>query len=212
MLIVIVIVIIIILLNIDSSRSFILPKLLSIDLLYNYIYKDRSDYINKYISDFLPNKQDTILNFGCGLNIYSDYLFNNGYKVIALDINDVSIAKHVKPHIYDGEIIPKDLEFDCVIVTTVLHHIPQDICENILKQLKSLNKQIIVLEDHYTSFITSLWCMITNLQFLNHPQNFKPYHEWKTLLSKYFNVKDIRIDTTACAFNLFPLKDNVYIQ
>lgn len=68
------------------------------------------------------------------------------------------------------------------------------------------------MEDNNVSLLTPLWCMFTNLQFLNHPLNFKTCHEWKTLFSKYFKIKNMKIDNTACAFNLFPLKDNIYIR
>jgi len=50
----------------------------------------------------LPQPPCTILNFRCGLNLYSDYLVDSGYEVIALDINDVSVSKKVTPVIYNG--------------------------------------------------------------------------------------------------------------
>ena len=207
-----IIVIVIILMSIDPVREFIIPTVVSHPLIYDLALQSRSDFINQYIGDFLPPPPATILNFGCGVNLYSDYLVNAGYNVVALDINDVSVSKKVKPIIYDGVKIPPDINFDCVIVTTVLHHIPEDVCIGILEQLKTHNKQIIIMEDNNVSLLTPLWCMFTNLQFLNHPLNFKTWHEWKTLFSQYFKIKNMKIDDTVCAFNLFPLKDNVYIR
>ena len=201
----IIMVLIIILMSIDPVREFIIPIVVSNPLIYHEAYKYRSDFIHNYIGEFLPPPPCTILNFGCGLNLYSDFLVNNGYKVIALDINDVSVSQLVKPIIYDGENIPEDLRFDCIIITTVLHHIPENSCINILKQIKQHKKQVIVLEDNNVSFLTPLWCMLTNLQFLNHPLNFKTCHEWKYLFSKYFNVKNLKVDHHACVFNLFPI-------
>lgn len=203
-------VLVIILMSIDPVREFIIPTVVSHPLIYELALQQRTDFINHYIRDFLPPLPATILNFGCGVNLYSDYLVNAGYNVIALDINDVSVSKKVKPVIYDGVKIPSHLNFDCVIITTVLHHIPEDICTSILEQLKTHNKQIIVMEDNNVSLITPLWCMITNLQFLNHPLNFKTCHEWKTLFSQYFKIKNMKVDNKVCAFNLFPLKDNIY--
>lgn len=208
----IIFVLVIILMSIDPIREFIIPTVVSQPLIYDLALQSRSDFINQYIGDFLPPPPATILNFGCGVNLYSDYLVNAGYNVVALDINDVSVSKKVKPIIYDGVKIPTDINFDCVIVTTVLHHIPEDVCIGILEQLKPHNKQIIIMEDNNVSLLTPLWCMFTNLQFLNHPLNFKICHEWKTLFSKYFKIKNMKIDNTMCAFNLFPLKDNVYIR
>ena len=196
--------------SIGSVREFIIPRIVSHPLIYDEAYNSRSAFIHNYIGEFLPPPPCTILNFGCGLNLYSDYLVNKGYKVIAIDINDVSVSKQVKPIIYDGEKIPENLHFDCIIITTVLHHIPENICINILKQIKTHKKQVIVLEDNNVSFLTPIWCMLTNLQFLNHPLNFKTCHEWKHLFSKYFRIKNLKADHQACVFNLFPLKDNVY--
>ena len=99
--------------SIDPVREFIIPTVVSQPLIYDLALQSRSDFINHYIGDFLPPPA-TILNFGCGINIYSDYLVETGYNVIALDINDVSVSKKVKPVIYDGVKIPSDLEFDCV--------------------------------------------------------------------------------------------------
>ena len=212
LLLLIILVLVIILMSIDHVREFIIPMVVSNSLIYDGAYQSRSDFINYYIREFLPPPPCTILNFGCGLNLYSDYLVEVGYKVIALDINDVSVSKKVKPIIYDGEKIPDNLKFDCIIITTVLHHIPESICINILEQIKTYNKQVIILEDNNVSFLTPLWCMTTNLQFLNHPLNFKTCHEWKELLSKYFRIKNLKVDSDACAFNLFPLKDNIYLK
>ena len=203
---------IIILMSINPVRECLIPYFVSLPVIYDLAFQGRIDFINQYIGDFLPPPPATILNFGCGVNFYSDYLVDAGYTVIPLDVTDTSVAKKVKPIVYDGVKIPPDLEFDCVIVTTVLHHIPEDICIDILQQFKSLNKQIIVMEDNNGSLLTPFWCMLTNLQFLNHPLNFKSYNEWKTLLSKYFRVKNIKLDNKTCSFNLFPIKDNVYIK
>jgi len=208
----VIVIVFIILMSLDTVRKFIIPPIVSHPLIYDRALKSRGNFINYYIKDFLPPPPATILNFGCGLNLYSDYLVNAGYDVIALDINDISISKKVKPIIYDGVKIPSDIRFDCVIITTVLHHIPEDICIDILKQLKMYNKQVIVLEDNNISLLVPLWCMFTNLQFFNHPRNFKTCNEWKTLFSKNFEVNSIRVDDTACAFNLFPLKDNVDVK
>jgi len=199
-------IILLILMSIDSFRKLVIPVVVSQPLIYDLALKNRTDFINNYIKDFLPPPPATILNFGCGLNLYSDYLVDVGYNVIALDINDVSVSKKIKPIIYDGIKIPSDLKFDCVIVTTVLHHIPEKICIDILKQLKSSNKQIIIMEDNYSNLSTPFWCMLTNLQFLNHPLNFKTYNEWKSLFSQHFNIKNTKVDDAVCAFNLLPLE------
>ena len=198
--------------SIDSVREFIIPSIVSNQFIYDNALKSRTEFINSYIKEFLPPPPATILNFGCGLNLYSDYLIDAGYEVVPIDINDVSVSKKVKPIIYDGKKLPPDLHFDCIIITTVLHHIPEPICIDILEQLKTYNKQVIILEDNNISILTPLWCMLTNLQFLNHPLNFKTCHEWKILLSKYFRVKNLKVDNNACAFNLFPFKDNIYIK
>jgi len=99
-----------------------------------------------------------------------------------------------------------------VLLLQQFYIIYQHLCINILEQIKSYNKQVIILEDNNVSFLTPLWCMFTNLQFLNHPLNFKTGHEWKKLLSKYFRIKNLKVDSDACVLNLFPLKDNIYVK
>lgn len=98
--------------SIDPVREFIIPTVVSQPLIYDLALQSRFDFINHYIGDFLPSPPATILNFGCGVNLYS------GYNVIALDINDVSVSKRVKPIIYDGVKIPSNLKVDCVIITS----------------------------------------------------------------------------------------------
>ena len=94
--------------SIDPVREFIIPTIISQPLIYDLALQSRSTFIHRYIGDFLPPPPATILNFGCGINIYSDYLVDAGYNVIALDINDTSVSKKVKPIIYDGVKIPSD--------------------------------------------------------------------------------------------------------
>lgn len=185
-------------------RSRVFPIVAKHPLIYGSSYQDRVEFLHSHISKYLPKPPAVILNFGCSLNYYSDYLIDKGYGVIALDILDMSASYKSKPVVYDGKNIPKNLVFDCVIITTVLHHIENKTCLNILQDIKSFNKQVIVMEDDYTSIMVPINCMIGNIQFFNHPCNFKTTKEWHELFSKYFTVKEYDETNGFCTFNLYP--------
>ena len=91
--IIIIIVIILYLISIDSIRN----KVINLNIIKKILKKpleERNIWIHKKIYEFLPNPPARIMNFGCGLNNYSDYLVKNGYEVLAIDINDISKMKY----------------------------------------------------------------------------------------------------------------------
>lgn len=163
------------------------------------------EWLLQHVGDKLSSQPERILNFGRGLNTFSDILSSMGHEVVPLDITDTSIAN--SPVVtYDGEVIPDELgNFDTGIVLTVLHHIPNAAHDNILRQLVKRCNRLIILEDVVTetTFVrTALKCMVDNALYFNHPLQFKRHRTWKEMFEKYGKVVK---DSTDGQFSVFEI-------
>jgi len=153
------------------------------------IYKlgnSRAKVIIKEIEKELKNG-DKILDIGSGVCNIAEILLKRNFKLIPLDIKNLSFVDGINPIIYDGEKIPfKDKEFDVALIITVLHHTPKS--EKILEEAKRVAKKIIVLEDIYTNFfhkhLTFFLDSLVNLEFKNCPHSNKTDEKWKSLFKK----------------------------
>jgi hypothetical protein len=196
--------IILFLLFTDSLKLYLIKNNFLNENLYNLSCK-RDFEIHTLIKKYLkPNCR--ILNFGCGLNTYTELLELNGYTVFPLDVIDQSIYGTV--NLYDGETLPKEHKFDYTIISTVLHHIPIDKQYNILKQIKEISKNIIIIEDYIGedlfSFIkTSLICAFANLSFIDREYSFRNNREWMELFN-YLEPKNINYES--CDFEIYLLE------
>tara|TARA_B110000967_G_C18760128_1_gene497368 strand:+ start:50 stop:706 length:657 start_codon:yes stop_codon:yes gene_type:complete len=185
--------------NFDNCRR----SIIKVPILKNIIYKlsqNRNEWIHNKISHLLPDPPATIMNLGCGLNVYSEYLEKLKYNVLAVDVNDVSVTKN-EIIIYDGKNLPT-CNYDVCILSTVLHHIPQEDHPRIMKMIGKCCKKLIVIEDDNDYFLTSTICMITNIQFYNHPMAFRNYNGWLIFFEKYCNILSSYTDKKQCVFHL----------
>ena len=138
------------------------------------------------IAPFLKNK-DFILDLGCGTCNVSEVLSESGYKIMLLDIQNLSFVDNMKPIIYDGDRIPFDNnKFDKALILTVLHHTPNP--EKILNEAKRVSKGIIIIEDIYSNwlheYITYFFDSLLNLEFISHPHTNKSDAQWKKTFEK----------------------------
>lgn len=168
----------------------------------------RAHQIFAYIQPFL-NKKDQILDIGSGTcNVY-EVLSDKGYKVVPLDVQNLSFVDHIDPIIYDGDKIPfNDNKFDKSLILTVLHHTPEP--EKIIKEAKRVSKSIIIMEDIYTSwfhkYLTYFFDSLVNLEFIGHPHTNKSDAEWK----KVFKKLDLKLVNTEYINSFIFIKQVVY--
>lgn len=135
----------------------------------------------KKIEAFLK-KGDRIIDVGSGTCNVCEILQENNYKVIPIDIQDLSFVDKIKPIVYDGRKIPfGDEEFDVSIVLSVLHHVSAP--ESILNEAMRVSKIVIITEDTYKSklhkYLTWFFDSLLNLEFIGHPHTNQTDEKWK---------------------------------
>ncbi|KKR07715.1 MAG: Methyltransferase type 11 [Parcubacteria group bacterium GW2011_GWC2_39_14] len=158
-------------------------------LFKNIIYKIGKARATDLIGRIKPllNKSDNILDIGAGTcNVY-ELLLNGGYKVTALDIQNLSFVDKLTPTIYDGKKMPyDDNTFDKSIILTVLHHTSEP--EKILQEAKRVSKKIVIIEDIYSNwfekYATYFFDSLLNFEFVGHPYTNKSDEEWKEIFTK----------------------------
>ncbi len=117
-------------------------------------YSQEYDTVERFISyyyqcsEVIKLRPKKVLEIGVGNKLTSNYLKNNGIKVITCDID-----KNLKPDV-TGNVtkLPfKNKEFDCVIAYQVLEHIQYQDFEKALSELKRVSKKNIIISLPYAS-------------------------------------------------------------
>jgi ubiquinone/menaquinone biosynthesis C-methylase UbiE len=155
-----------------------------------------------WIRDYLNHKEN-ILDFGAGSCSVCRLLRKKGFKIVPLDIHNLSLADEIKPYLYDGEKIPfKDNSFDTALILTVLHHTSHP--KEIIKEVMRVAKRIIIIEEIYRSrlqkYLTFIYDSIFNFEFFGHPHSNKRDLEWKAIFNE-LNLK--LVDTKYDSYFLF---------
>lgn len=100
---------------------------------YYELYKDDTSDL-KYFDLFLKDCKPKILDLGCGMGHYSNYMYDKGFDIVGVDISEnmINIAKRNNPNIEfivsdicDLEIM-KNCEFDGIVLAYVLQHLSKE--------------------------------------------------------------------------------------
>ena len=142
-------------------------------------------FVSLFEEYFSP--ESSILDIGGRWGFYKEPLKSRGHHLTIIDV--------VKPRyqrapviVYDGVKIPfEDESFDCALLITVLHHIP-DVISVIREARRVVRKKIIVVEDLYHHSLGRIWTewrdRLYNFEYFGHPCNFKTAEQWSALFGK----------------------------
>lgn len=114
----------------------------NIALQYYESYKDDKTDL-AYFDEFLNICGSDILDLGCGMGHYSNYMYNKGYKVTGVDFSEgmLNIARKEYPNVEYIQADICDLDFlndrkyDGVVLAYLLQHISREEAINLLKSL-----------------------------------------------------------------------------
>lgn len=183
-----------------------------------FLFKLRTSNVkinNFYLDDLNKLNIKTILNFGSGDGISSEFLREKGFIVIDIDINNYS-KTNIKPIIYDGKKIPfMDKSFDCVVCNFVLHHTDCSMIPNLIAEMKRVGNIILISEDLNMNSIDNVLCKF-HLLIKNHwnsSENVKILSdaEWKIIFNE-LELKILKIYVINRLFSLiYPINRVVYI-
>jgi len=152
------------------------------------------DYKMYYLSSILKNAKK-VLDYGCGIGLLSDAIKRKFPNLIVhgFDISSESIeyANKIKKEeiFFTDSLEALDDDYDVVLLVTVLHHVPieerQNVIKNINKCLKT-NGQLIVIEHNVINPLTR---KSIDLCPLDKDAIMLKKKETKKLLNNFNNVK-----------------------
>lgn len=142
--------------------------------------------------------KDNLLDVGSGNCVLCYELRTRGYRVTALDVDNLSFINSIKPVIYDGVEMPfEDACFDVALVITVLHHTQNP--ERVLMEAKRVARRILVIEEIYSTtfdkYVTYFIDSIFNFEFFNHPHTNKTDTGWRDVF-KRLGLKLVHVQYT----------------
>jgi len=168
--------------------------------------------VQEKLGHLLPHlpPSSSVLDVGAGNCVLLNELRKRNYRVIGLDIDNLSLLENVHPVIYAGGRLPfGDRCFDVTLLITVLHHIPQP--EATLAEARRVSGRIVVMEEiysnalekHLTHFVDSVF----NCEFRGHPHSNKTDAGWRAV----FKQLGLRIISAQYSCSLGVLKRATYV-
>ena len=112
---------------------------------YYELYKDDVSDL-KYFDLFLNKCESKILDLGCGMGHYSNYIHNKGFDVVGIDFSEnmINIAKKDNPNI---NYIVSDIcnlkvienqKFDGIVLAYVLQHLSKQEVLNLFDEINNI--------------------------------------------------------------------------
>lgn len=119
----------------------------------------------KEITRFAGPEQ-SILDIGTGNGLTAAKLIASGYKVVCVDVADLSVSEMIRPVVYDGERLPfADQTFDVALLVSVLHHTHNP--RQVLTEASRVAHRVLILEDTFRNpvqrFLTMFADTIVNM-------------------------------------------------
>jgi len=143
---------------------------------YYELYKDdKTDLV--YFDEFLRHCKNKILDLGCGMGHYSNYVYNKGFKVTGIDFSEemIKIAKNNNSDIsfLVSDICNLDVlqseKYDGIIIAYVLQHLSkkevEQLFSNIKDYLESSAKLLIFLREG-TSIVEEVEPIDTRFKYI----------------------------------------------
>lgn len=111
---------------------------------YYKLYKDdKTDLL--YFDEFLSNCKNKILDLGCGMGHYSNYMYSKGFEVTGIDFSEemIKIAKgnnlniqFLISDICNLEVL-ENKKYDGVVLAYVLQHLSKEEVDNLFYNIKN---------------------------------------------------------------------------
>lgn len=172
----------------------------------------RAEKITKLFENQFPEKS-RILDLGGGWGFYAESLKKRGHEHLILDVVQPGYQK-APVVLYDGSKIPfPDQSFDVAILVTMLHHVDDPVA--LLREVHRVTrKRVVVVEDLYHHALGRFWTIcrdrLLNMEFMNHPHQFRKHEDWlKLFKAQGFATLDfIQIYTWLAGFRIL---NGIYI-
>ena len=100
----------------------------------------------------------SVLDVGCGEGYVIDELARRGLDAQGVDIVDIRRPRSCPFRLYDGQSLPfRDASFDLVMLSFVLHHVPDDRKLRLLQEaIRVSRNKVLVVEDTPVSVVDRL--------------------------------------------------------
>lgn len=143
----------------------------------------------RYLDKFVVGKK--VLDVGCGMGFYSEYLANKGFDVTAIDTEKQLIPEKSKFKLANAENLPfEDESFDTILLFDILEHIND---QKILKEIHRVCKKRVILSvpNKDDSFLPKYNLTFKHYKDKTHRREYTQ-REIKELLGKFgFRVEHV---------------------
>lgn len=165
-----------------------------------------SKKIKRKILDLVGNKPVTILDASCGDSDLIDCLYKNFSPNIAIgnDISwkTISFMKDKDSHLiftnHNVLDLPYQIKFDLIVFKNTLHHIAKEHQISLIKKLKSISKQLIIVDiddPRNSSFLSRMWNNYYVYILDDKGDSFVRSKEFEDIVKSEFVDKECRLGT-----------------